>query len=487
VTPSSAAEIPARAASSLLPAYIAGGAIFMQAFESTAISTALPTLARSFGTLPVNMSLVISCYLIAATGAVPLSGWLADRLGARTALSLAVCVFALSSLACALSGSLGSMLTARVLQGAASAFLLPVGRVIALRSVRHDETVRAMAALTTPLVIGPVLGGPVGGFIATYLSWRWIFLINVPVCILFLYGIHRFIDPIPRLRRRLDWRGTGLVTVALLAFTTAIGAGPTALTGAQAAGLTTVGLAAATLYWQLSRGRAHPVLDLTLFELRTFAIICVGGMPGRAISRGGPFLLALLFQVGFGFSAVESGLYVLCTAIGSLVARSAMERFVAAIGFRALLIGNAGFVAITFAATALLSASSAHAVVVVLMLMQGFAFSIQMVSLSSLTFADIPGERAADASTLATILQQVAGNIGLGLVVLVLQLVQLGHDHALADTVDLKWTVVLISLLPLFSIPWFARLHPRAGGALVHAAVAVESQRARPRRPEKAA
>jgi MFS family permease len=455
----------------LLPALIVGSSVFMQAFDSTAINTALPDMARSLNVTPVSMNLAITSYLIAGTSALPLSGWLADRIGARRAFSWAVLTFALSSSVCAFSGSLYAMVIARIVQGCAGALLLPVGRIITLRSVPPHETVRAMSALTTPVVIGTLISAPVGGLIVTYLSWRWIFLINLPLCGIFLLAIQRFIAPVPPLvERRFDGWGTALVTIALTCSTVAIAGGTNALTGWSTIALLGAGIGAAALYVRQSRNRPDPALDLTLFQIRTFTVVALGGLLGRSFSRSGPFLLALLFQIGFGFSAAVSGLYILCSACGSLVARAALVKWVAAVGFRSLLLANAWLVALTFAASALLSPATAIPWVLGLMFVQGFTRSVQMVALASLTFADIPSHRVSDASILASIATQLAGVLGITISVLALHLIQTVRGQASMATADIKWAFVAVALISLVSIPCYRCLSPTAGANLTRAA-----------------
>jgi MFS family permease len=452
-------------ASSFLPALICGGTIFVQAFDSASINTAFPAMAKSLGERPLSLNLVITVYLIAATAALPLSSWITDYLGAKRAFLLSILAFGLGAVGCALSDSLAQMVVFRLVQGAASALALPVARIIALRAARQEDTIRVIAALTTPVNIAPMVGAPVAGVLVTYLSWRWIFWADVAGCLVLLTLVARFISAHPPVRRPFDWPGAVALTTALLAFTSAIAMSPGTRTGVMTAGLLTLSAAALGVYLVLMKRSKHPIVDLTLFRFPTFTLVALAGLLGRSISRAGPFLLALLFQVGFGFTAAKTGLFMLFGALGSLVTRPVLMAIIGRLGFRRALILNLWVVGATFAATALIGAETAFVLVTVLMFAQGLARSVQMVGLSSLSFADIPDARLSDASGLSSICQQVAGNIGLAAAMFSLQLVT-GLSRADLHAADIKLACVLIAAFSMLALPFYLRLQDDAGSQL---------------------
>src|SRR5579863_1166967 len=301
----------------LLPLIVAT-ALFMENMDSTVIATSLPAIAADIGTSPLTLKLAITSYLLSLAVFIPASGWTADRFGARLVFSLAVAVFLVGSIGCALSGSVTDFVIARILQGMGGAMMTPVGRLVLLRSIDKSALVNAMAWVTVPALVGPVVGPPLGGFITTYFSWHWIFLINIPIGLVGIFMALRFIDPIKSEDpERFDLYGMVLAGIGLagIAFGLSV-AGLNLLPWSVVAALVGIGSVSMTLYVIHARRTGSPVLDFSLLNLSTLRAAIIGGFLFRLGIGALPFLLPLLMQVGFGLSPFRSGLVTFASAVG---------------------------------------------------------------------------------------------------------------------------------------------------------------------------
>ncbi len=314
----------------------------MENLDSTVLSTALPAIAKDFGESPIHLKLALTSYLLAIAVFLPASGWLADRYGARTIFRLAIALFTIGSILCGFSGSIGSIVFARVIQGIGGAMMVPVGRLVILKSVAKHELVGSLAWLTVPALVGPVVGPPLGGFITTYFQWRWIFWINVPVGLLGLALATLFI---PNLRGeakvRFDKSGFALSAVGLAAFmtgSTSLGLGLLPQPVVLALFLGGAGLLLA--YIRHSRQVAAPILDLSLFRIKSFAMCMIGALLFRLGLGATPFLLPLLLQVGFGMSPFKSGSITFAAAVGAIAMKFSAASILRRLGFRNVLTWN---------------------------------------------------------------------------------------------------------------------------------------------------
>jgi EmrB/QacA subfamily drug resistance transporter len=452
----------------VLPPLIVGCAAFMQAFDGNAVTVALPSMARSFGVPPLSLNLVITAYLVGATGLLPVCGWAAERYGARAMFMLAVALFGLSSIACGFAPGMGSLIAARLVQGGAGALLLPVGRIIVLESAAKEDFVRAMAWLTMPVMLGPVLGPPLGGLIVTLGSWRWLFLVNVPVALIGLALVCRFIpDSGMRRVRPLDWTGLALLSAALVAIT--YGIGLSSRPGADmsvVAGLAIGGLICGLVYLRHMRRHPHPLLRLDLFRVPTFAATNGGGLFLRMLTSATPFLLALLFQIGFGLSAVEAGGLMLAAALGSISGRPLLTYGLRRFGFRTLTIANAFAVAASIAACALLTPATQHWLILALLFVQGLLRSLQLVAYMTLSYADVEPADLGTASTLASLSQQVAMSVGIALAVIAVQAIQASRGGAPVDAATIAPAFLVLAAGSLLSLLWIVPLPTDAGARL---------------------
>lgn len=451
----------------LLPLII-GAALFMQTLDATVISNALPTMARALKEDPVTLNLAITTYLLSAAMFLPISAWIADRFGAKRVFRFAIAGFAVSSLFCGLAQNLSELVLARAVQGIAGALMLPVGRLVLLRSVPKSELVRAMSYLTMPALLGPILGPPVGGFIVTFSSWRWIFFINVPMGILGVALATLFVPEVREpLREKLDVRGFILTALGLAGLVYGFdNLGRGLLPPALVAALLIGGAGFAFAYVRHARGRSNAILDLTLLKTLTFTAGTVGGLFSRLIIGASPFLLALLLQLGFGLSAFQAGLLTFAGAVGALLMKTTARPIINRFGFRQVLIWNAILMALTSGAYAFFTARTPHLLLLSVLLIGGFFRSLQFTALNSLAYADVDQARMSRASSLSSMFQQLAQSLGVGLAALLVhETMSLEHQTRITAAA-ISPSFLIVALLSLIGLGFFFIL-PKDAGAEV--------------------
>lgn len=448
---------------------IVSTALFMQNLDSTILTTALPTIAVEFGSNPLHLKLALTSYLLALAVFIPTSGWMADRFGARRVFQAAMAVFALGSIGCALSFDLTSMVAARVLQGFGGAMMMPVGRLVVLRSVPRSELVSAFALLSMPALIGPIMGPPLGGFLTTFLSWHWIFWINVPIALLGIALAGRFI---PLLRQDgpapFDIIGFVLIGPGLaLLLTGMMLIGVDVLPDTTLVLLGAGGAALIAVYVVHARGRAGAPIDLRLLKIGSFRAGILGGLFFRVGVGASPFLLPLLLQSGFGFSAFEAGSLTLATGVGALTMKFLAPRILNRFGFRRVLAINAVLAAILVAAPGLFSAAMPGVAMLAVLLIGGFSRSLQFTSVNALLYADVPQDAMSRATTFGSVMQELAGAVGVTIAALTLELAQraLGGGTLAASHFPIAFAVVG-AIAALAGIV-FHRMPTDTGAALV--------------------
>ncbi|MER9583275.1 DHA2 family efflux MFS transporter permease subunit [Mesorhizobium sp. M0276] len=458
--------LPETATNARRVALIVAIAFFMQLLDSTIISTSLPQMGASFGVSAVAMSIGITAYMLTMAVFVPLSGWLADRFGARNIFLLAIILFTLASLACGFSQDLSQFVAARVVQGLGSALMTPVGRILVLRNASKSELLNATALITWPALFAPVVGPVLGGFITTYLSWHWNFFINIPLGVVGLALVARFIpgdreaDPKP-----LDWPGFALTSAGLALLLYGLeriahpedGVLPTML-------LIVAGIVIGWLAVRHLRRAPHPLLDLSSFKVLTFAISTLAaGTIFRVAINATPFLLPLLFQVGFGLSPVDAGMMILAYFFGNLGMKTVTTPTLRRFGFRSVLVVNGLIASAAIMASAAISPQTPQALVVALMLIAGLSRSMQFTALNTLAFADIDAAQRSSAATLSSMLQQVAMLFGVAVAVAVLNLSQIARDRPALDLVDFRIAFLVIGAIGLVAALRFLALPAGAG------------------------
>jgi EmrB/QacA subfamily drug resistance transporter len=440
-------------------------ALFMENLDSTVIATALPSIAQSFGEDPLRLNLAITSYLLSLAVFIPLSGWVADRYGARSVFRAAIVTFTLGSACCGLANSLPELVAARILQGVGGAMMVPVGRLVMLRTVPKSELVRAMSYLTVPALIGPVLGPPLGGFIVTYGSWRWIFYINLPIGVLGICLATLFIENIKEPGDwPLDLRGFVLAGLGLaglmFGFETA---GRGVLPGSTVAALLVAGVLCIALYVLHARVRTYPIIDLKLLRIPTFAAAIIGGSLFRIGIGALPFLLPLMLQLGFGLSPLASGLLTFTSAAGAMTMKMAAAPIIRALGFRKVLLGNAALSSLFALSYSLFTPSTPHWLIVLALLAGGFFRSLQFTSTNTLVFADVPLSMMSRATSFQSMVQQLSVSIGVGIGALLLHVTLLFQGKTALGPGDFAMTLVAVALISLSSIFFYLPLAREAG------------------------
>ncbi|MBI3708495.1 MAG: DHA2 family efflux MFS transporter permease subunit [Proteobacteria bacterium] len=438
----------------LIPLIVAC-ALFMENLDSTVLATAVPAIAESFAVNPLRLNLAITSYLLSLAVFIPLSGWVADRFGARTVFRSAIVAFTIGSILCGLSQSLTGLVAARIFQGIGGAMMVPVARLVVLRSVTKAELVRAMTYLSMPALIGPIVGPPVGGFITTYLSWRWIFWINVPIGVIGVILATIFIEETrEEAPPALDWRGFMLTGVGLAALVFGLEAiGRDILPASGVVALFATSIAALGTYALYARHAAYPVIDLTLLRVPTFRAGVVGGFLFRAGIGASPFLLPLMLQVGFGLDALHSGLLTFVSAVGALTMKVTAAPILRWFGFRRVLCLNALLSGAFLAVYGLFRPETPHAIILVLLLTGGFFRSLQFTSTNTIVYADVARARMSRATSFANVAQQVATTVGVaaGALLLHFTMSARGGEHLVAgDFAPAFFTIGAAAALSIF-------------------------------------
>ena len=399
------------------PALLVAGAFFMEFLDGTVIATALPDMARDFGVTAVELNIGISAYLITLAVLIPASGWIADRFGARAIFTLALAIFTLASVFCGLSTEVHIFVAMRILQGVGGALMVPVGRLAVLRTTPKHQLIKAIATLTWPALVAPIIGPPLGGFITRYASWHWIFFINVPLGLAAIILSLRIIPDIRETERRsFDLSGFITTAVAMVSLVTAM----ERLGDRQPQIWPTLALAAlgfGCLLYSIRHFRraAAPMVRLDALQVPTFRVTMYGGSLFRASISAVPFLLPLLFQVGFGMDPFHSGLLVLAVFVGNLTIKPATTPLIRWLGFRRLLLINGALNVCSLLACALLTPQTPVWAIMLILYLGGVFRSIQFTGVSTLAFADVPAAQMSDANTLFSTASQLAVGLGITL------------------------------------------------------------------------
>jgi EmrB/QacA subfamily drug resistance transporter len=452
-----------------LTAVIVATALFMQNIDSTVIATGLPAMAKSFHADPLHMSVALTSYLISLSVFIPASGWAADHFGSRTVFRAAIVIFTLSSILCGVAPSLWFLVAARIMQGLGGAMMVPVGRLVLLRSVSKAQMVAAMSWLTMPALIGPILGPPLGGFIVTYLSWRWVFDINIPIGIAGAIAVTIFIPEVRQADRggRLDVWGLVLTGVAMAAMMAAFETlGRDILPLKFSVSLLLLGLAAAALYALHAQKHAHPVLDLSLMRIPTFASSVLAGSLFRIAVGAMPFLLPLMLQIGFGDSAVQSGLITFAAAAGALAMKPAAQPVLRRFGFRATLMWNGALACAFILVCAAFRPGWPSLVLDLLLLLGGFFRSLQFTAFNTIAYGDIARAKMSAATSLYSTVQQLTLTLGIVIGAASLEVSTALRHHAAAQVGDFSIAFLLVGAISALAIPICARLTEDAGEAL---------------------
>ncbi len=465
-------NISGKAASGISPAaLLVAGAFFMEFLDGTVIATALPDMAKSFGVQAVDLNIGISAYLITLAVLIPASGWIADRFGARKVFTLALAIFTLASVLCGLATSVDQFVAMRVLQGMGGALMVPVGRLAVLRTTPKHLLITAIATLTWPALVAPIIGPPLGGFITSYANWRWIFFINVPLGLIAIVLALRIIPDISEeTRRPFDTPGFIATSVAMVSLVCAM-----EMMGAQQVNTTlTLALLATgvvTLIYALRHFRRArwPMIRLDALQVPTFRVTMYGGSLFRASISAVPFLLPLLFQVGFGMDAFHSGLLVLAVFVGNLTIKPATTPLLRGLGFKKLLLINGALNVLALLACAFLTPQTPVWVIMLVLYLGGVFRSIQFTAISTLAFADVPSPQMSYANTLFSTATQLAVGLGITLGAIGIRIGELCSEMLGLEAlpgISFRLAFVAIALVCLLGMFDTLRLVKDAGSAV---------------------
>jgi EmrB/QacA subfamily drug resistance transporter len=453
-------------------ALLVAGTFFMENLDGTIIANAAPRIAESFGTAAVDVNVVMTAYLITLAVGIPASGWLAERWGARTVFCSAIAIFTLASGLCAISVSLPMLTVMRVLQGLGGAMMVPVGRLVVLRATDRRDLVIAIAYLTWPGLLAPVLAPALGGLFVTYASWRWIFLVNLPLGAVCMVAALRMVraGERPAGRARLDWVGFALTGAGLAAVVLGmerLGDGAPAVPSlilAVGFGL----LAVAVIHL---RRTAHPLLDLRTLRIRTYRATTVGGLVFRTMVSAAPFLLPLMFQDAFGWSPLRAGIVVIAVFVGNVGIKPLTTPLMRRFGFRPVLLASTAGFSATFVGCALVSGSTPLWITVPVLVASGIFRSTGFTAYNTLQFADVGHEQMSAANTLAATGQQLAAGLGVAVGALILRLSgpaasTLFDDGGSGAAGPYRVAFLVLAVLSCASCVEALRLDPDAGSAI---------------------
>ncbi|HEY4354601.1 MAG TPA: DHA2 family efflux MFS transporter permease subunit [Acidobacteriaceae bacterium] len=401
------------AASKRLLPWLVAFAFFMESLDTTILNTAVPAISAALHVGPLSMKAVLASYTLSLAVFIPISGWVADRFGTRRVFAAAIGLFTLGSLLCGLSSNIHVLVACRILQGCGGSMMVPVGRLTLVRTFAKTELLRTMSFVSIPALVAPMLGPIAGGLIVRYLHWRVIFFLNIPIGLLGLILVYLHLPDYKEETHPLDTVGLILFGsgIALLSYVLEV-FGEHTLGTREISGLLTLSLALLVGYWLHAKARAYPLLQLSLFKIRTFRAAVSGSFFTRLGIGGVPFLLPLLYQVGLGFSPVESGLLIMPQALAAMSMKAVMPRLLSTLGYRGVLISNT----IVLGLLLLLFATIGIHTPVWLIVLQAFFYgaftSLQYSSMNTLVYADTTDQQSSAASSIASTMQQMSISFG---------------------------------------------------------------------------
>jgi EmrB/QacA subfamily drug resistance transporter len=457
--------------------WVVAVALFMEQLDTTIVNTAVPAMAQSLQVTPLSLKAVVASYILSLAVCIPVSGWMADRYGTRRVFSIAIGLFTFSSILCGLALNAPMLVAARILQGVGAAMMMPVGRLAIIRTFPKSELLQAMNFVIIPALIGPLLGPTVGGLIVHWVSWRFIFFVNVPMGLLALWLAHRHMPdyrgdvtrPLDVVGLVLFGSGTALLSWLLEIF------GEHRIDATSAAVLLLLCVSLLAAYLWHARETPHPLLRLRLFRVRTFRVSVMGGFVTRLGVGGMPFLLPLLYQLGLGMPAWQSGLLMMPAAAAAMGMKLIAPRVLARFGYRRILIVNTVMIGVTISLFSLVSPATPIALIVLLGLSMGFFNSLQFTSMNSMAYADIDTPDSSMASTIASSLQQMSMSFGLafGSLIAGWYLGDLPQTDRVAVTTALHHAFLTLAGLTILSSMSFWSLRLRDGESVSRGSVRV--------------
>lgn len=439
----------------------------MEQMDSTVIATSLPAIAADLGVNPIALKLALTAYLVSVAIFIPISGWLADRFGAKRIFCIAIGIFMTGSICCAIANSLPAFVGARFLQGLGGALMSPIARLMLVRLTAKQDLVGAMAWLAAPALIGPLAGPPIGGFITTYLSWHWIFLVNVPIGIAGVFAVVRLLpEPERAPTGPVDY--TGFMLAAFAASGVVFGLSVVSLPALPPiAGIVALlaGIGAAGLYVLHARRHQAPLLDLKLFRTPSFSAAVWGSSLFRVGAGAVPFLLPLLFQLGFGMSPFESGLITFASALGAIGMKFLATFILRFAGFRTVLVGGAALGALLIIVNGWFSPAIPLPLIFAVLVGAGFTRSLFFGAGNALLFAETPSEKAAQVTVIGAVAQQVSIAIGVAIAGGVLEAVTLATGEPVGLE-SFRLSFLIVGAIAGLAVIPFLRMDPGAGAGV---------------------
>ncbi len=460
---------PTAAAKRLLPWVVAVG-FFMESLDTTILNTAVPAIAQALKVPPLSMKAVLASYTLSLAVFIPISGWMANRFGTRRVFGSAIATFTLGSFLCGISTDIHWLVACRILQGCGGAMMLPVGRLTMVRTFAKSELIRAMSFVAIPGLIGPMLGPLLGGLIIGYFHWSVIFFVNIPIGLLGLYLVHRHL-PNYRAEKNYPLDIVGLVLfgsgISLLSYVLEI-FGEHTLSGREIMGLLAISLALLGAYGLHNTVTVHPLLRLSLLRIRSFRVSVTGNLCTRIGIGGLPFLLPLLYQIGLGYTAIQSGLMIMPQAIASMSLKMTLPHILQKFGYRSVLVSNTLLLGIMLMVFSTIDVGTPAWLIVLQAFAYGFFTSTQYTSMNTLAYADVNDEQASGASTIASTVQQLAVSFGVAAASLVAALFIPDPAHATSPEMihGIHLALRLLGATTIVSTFVFSELRPNDGDAV---------------------
>ena len=436
-------------------ALLVAGALFMEILDATVITTALPVIAADFGVPATQLSIGVSAYLVAVTFFIPLSGYVADKFGARNVFMAAIIIFVVASILCGISTNLTSFTLSRIMQGIGGALMVPVGRLVVLRDLPKEKLVKTVAIITWPALSAPILGPVLGGWIATHLSWQWIFFMNVPLGIFALIASAYLLENFTANVGKFDVVGFLLTGIGFASFMAGIelfaGHNTSTLLGSVVTGFGLLLLIAAVFHIRRAK---KPLFSFEAMQYRTFRLSMYGGSVVRIALGSAPFLVPLMLQLGMGYSPVEAGTLLLWLFVGNIAIKPATTWIMNTFGFKRVLIANGIMISLGFVALSLITQQTSSVVIAVILFVSGVNRSMHLTLLNTIAFADVPKDKMRDANTLGAILMQMNRGMGITISALMLAIASLmvGNSSSDPSLINFKIAMAMMAVVALLSI-----------------------------------
>jgi len=449
-------------------------ALFMEALDATIINTAIPVMAKNLQVNPVDLKIALISYLLSLAIFIPISGWIADKFGTKQVFITALTVFTLSSAACGMAHSLPELVIARCLQGLGGSLTLPVGRLIILRTYERHQLIHAMSKVIMVVSLGLMLGPVLGGLITHYFSWRWVFLVNIPVGMMTIIAAFHFLENTPKkIVPPLDFIGFILFGTALATVTFGLYAlSETTFSDSVTVIILTISLILFMLYVIHSRRAIHPIINVSLFKSRTFLISVLGNLISRLSFGGVPFLLPLLLQIGLGYSPQVSGLLIAPMAVGVLFVKMFTLRLLRLLGYKKLLMVNTLLVSLCLWSFTLISSEVSSYLIGVITFIFGIIIAVQYSGMNSLAYAELSPDDLSSAASIMGTLQQIAQSFGVALGALLLRYYSAdSHSMFNLTTPIFHQAFVAMGVITLFSTVIFLQLKTGDGREMIETPV----------------